>query len=1082
MGAGTVNVNAVSAQNNARVFAFDLAVGAIAADIVLPKIAVEGSTKGHIGGQFNIEASDVNVTSNAPLNRADGDSISLRAAGIGGSFDTTAATTDHDTAAYVGRNAMLTITGGAALDVRGTSNNKASAGSVGIAVDGIGVDIAKSEADASGTTRAYVEEGATVTAAGLNVSANAVVDAESSTTMVTAGGISVDVAMPKGVTSHDVSAYLGPAAGNAPNTNLSGALNVPGTVDFTAMSTSDAKVNKIDLAASGISVEVIKPNVDAGGSTKAHGGGNFTSSANVINMTAMANNTAESDTLSIEAAGIAVELASRSVKTSHATESFVGQNANIVFGGDLQLNAKSTNTASVGETTPFNIGGIGVAVADSIAEAAGSTSAFILEGAIVDVDGLSLDATGTNNASADALFVGIGGINVELTKPVAITSHEVQAYVGPRAGTAANASLSGEITVDSGAFNMNATANNTAAVDEIDIEIGGISVERLRPEANAGGSTKTYLGGNFALDTAAVNANAMATNIATSDSLSIELTGIDVDIPTRAAQTTHDAVAFLRDEADITVDGGSLNLNATSTNTASTGETTPFDLAGISVAVAKSEANVGGSTDAYVGEGVQLTADGLHMDAIATNNASADALFVGISGISVEVTKPIASTSHDAATYIGPDNGVAPNGSLSGQLTIDGDITMNAMSTNTAHIDEVDIEIGGITISVLNPEVTAGGSTLAHLGGDFTIESDDLTALAMATNTATADAVSVEIAGIDVDVTNRATATDHDAEAFISDNAEVSLSGGTLSLNAKSTNESRVGETGVDVAGISVAVVSPDAAIRGSTRAFVGSQATVAAPELEVSANADNTAVAKTNLTGVGGIKVDVATPEAKSTHVAEAFVGSGTTHNVNGATEIKANNENDLNAEAKANGVAGIAVEVALADAIADTQTRAFFDTNVRLTGGSLEITATGTDDTFADTSTFAVAGLAGAATVPTSRNTSTTIAEIRNSGASRRIDLSDGNSGDLTVSAEHTAITNARVGSDTFGALAGSGADVDNIVVSNVTARVGDGVVVFAKDISVDATNDVRKPFLGSSNNIDGDTGGIISGAGRG
>ena len=80
--------------------------------------------------------------------------------------------------------------------------------------------------------------------------------------------------------------------------------------------------------------------------------------------------------------------------------------------------------------------------------------------------------------------------------------------------------------------------------------------------------------------------------------------------------------------------------------------------------------------------------------------------------------------------------------------------------------------------------------------------------------------------------------------------------------------------------------------------------------------------------------------------------------------------------------------------------------------------------------------------------------------------------------LSAEHTAVFNTQVITDSAGLLAGAGAEADNTITSNVTARVGNNVTVDANDISIGATNRADKPNLGVDN-IKGDTGGLASGA---
>ena len=69
-----------------------------------------------------------------------------------------AATTSDTTEAFAGTNAGLTITGGP-LSLQAISNDTAKSGQVAIGISGVGVKVADSDANAGGSTSAYVQEG-----------------------------------------------------------------------------------------------------------------------------------------------------------------------------------------------------------------------------------------------------------------------------------------------------------------------------------------------------------------------------------------------------------------------------------------------------------------------------------------------------------------------------------------------------------------------------------------------------------------------------------------------------------------------------------------------------------------------------------------------------------------------------------------------------------------------------------------------------------------------------------------------------------------------------------------------------------
>jgi len=53
-------------------------------------------------------------------------------------------------------------------------------------------------------------------------------------------------------------------------------------------------------------------------------------------------------------------------------------------------------------------------------------------------------------------------------------------------------------------------------------------------------------------------------------------------------------------------------------------------------------------------------------------------------------------------------------------------------------------------VGVRHPEVTAGGSTLSHLGGTFSMTAGKVSFTAYSTSTATSKSVSVELSGVSV--------------------------------------------------------------------------------------------------------------------------------------------------------------------------------------------------------------------------------------------------------------------------------------------------------------------------------------------
>ena len=229
-----------------------------------------------------------------------------------------------------------------------------------------------------------------------------------------------------------------------------------------------------------------------------------------------------------------------------------------------------------------------------------------------------------------------------------------------------------------------------------------------------------------------------------------------------------------------------------------------------------------------------------------------------------------------------------------------------------------------------------------------------------------------------------------------------------------------------------------------------------------------------------GLIGVDATIATASDTGTTKGYVVDGTTLNVTGATTVAATTVTSQGAEASSNTGGLVAAGASTAHATSSTDTEAYLGTNVKLTGGSLAVAATGTDTDYADATAGSAGAIAASAAVAGTTNTSTTTAKIKDGTASRPIDLSTRGGGTLLISAEHTAASNSHVASLAGGAIAGTGVDMDNAITAWVEAGVGSGVTVSAKDLTIQAISHVRKPLL-SGSNISGTAGGAISGGGQ-
>jgi hypothetical protein len=959
VGQGTVTVNAESLDNQATVNEISIKAGGLTLAYMHPQATIAGSTRGHIGGKFAITAGAVDVTGSS-TNVATTNVISIDAGALTASLNTQGAKTSHTTEAYVGTQADLNLTGGA-LALHATSSNTATAGEVDIQAGYGNVAYAKSEAEAGGATRAYVQEGASIQATGLSVLADATNTATANRFATTLGLINVEIAQPTAQTTHDVEAYLGPARGQAPNGALTGTINVGGaTIPVHATSTSNqATAQQININFGAVSVSVEQPRVTVAGSTSAHIGGNFRITAGSVDVLASApNNTATGNAISIAAAGANVAVDDRAATTNHTTEAYAGANSGLtITGGSLSLHATSTNTAESGQAA-ITVAAVNIAVAKSEANAGGSTSAYVQEGASITAQGLDLSAQSDNTAEANPVDFGVAAVKVAVVHPIADTTHTTEVYIGPAGNAAPTPSSSGQINVASGTVTGTATSTNKATVDALDIGVSGVDVSVLHPEVTAGGSTQSHLGGKFAITAGTLKFTANSTSTATSNSVSIELSGVNVTDSIKSAESNHDTRAFVDTQANLTISGTGLTLDAESSNTATAGEVA-VHIAGVPISLIQPAAHADGTTRAYVDEGIQLQAGGLSATATGTNTAtvSVDMVLVGL--VPVTLIQPTATTGDDTQAYIGPEAG-APPANLSGNISVSGAVTLGATSHDTAHVQATNISFGAVNVTSVRPNITAGGNTLAHLGGNYTINAPLVTVTATASDTqATTQTFSLDIGAVNVSPASLPVTAQHETEAFLAPSANVTVSGGPLTFHATGGNSATANSQDVSIGLVNVTSLSANTEVAGATQAYAGNEAVLKAGDVSWIADATTSAGATQGSFGLSLFNSVNLDPQATDQHDVEAYLAGGSDVTSTGTITISATSTN--NASASSNGSQGTLIGLAdvKPDAIAEGDTTAHVDGKVQTV--NLAVTATASRNAQSSASVVSIQVLGG-------------------------------------------------------------------------------------------------------------------------
>src|SRR5262249_51187819 len=242
-----------------------------------------GLTSAAVNG--TVTAPTLNVTATS-INAATAEAVLVGAAVFSASVAKPIAKTSQQTDASLGSAANVQV--GTLLGPHATSTNTAEAQDIHVNLGAFSGSAMLPEAEAGGTTRAFVSDGAQVSAAGLGVLAEASNTAAVTPITVSAGAVTGTFAEPKASTTHNVEAFIGPAGDSDPNVALTGNINVGGgavTVDARTTK-NEAKVEKIGIEVGAITVDYTRPKVTAAGSTRAHIGGHFNVTASDVTVTA----------------------------------------------------------------------------------------------------------------------------------------------------------------------------------------------------------------------------------------------------------------------------------------------------------------------------------------------------------------------------------------------------------------------------------------------------------------------------------------------------------------------------------------------------------------------------------------------------------------------------------------------------------------------------------------------------------------------------------------------------------------------------------------------------------------------------
>ena len=388
----------------------------------------------------------------------------------------------------------------------------------------------------------------------------------------------------------------------------------------------------------------------------------------------------------------------------------------------------------------------------------------------------------------------------------------------------------------------------------------------------------------------------------------------------------------------------------------------------------------------------------------------------------------------------------------------------------------------GVTFTRLNIH---GGSSArvndgAVIGTAASVRSLSVQASSKIAATVSTVAVSAGIGAVNVNFAELN--ADPTISATIGARAQIKVTG-RVEILAETFFDNQATTFGVSAGGLAVGVSKTQVSVAPTQTASIGAQANIAASELTMRAgnvvgNGDYDAQVKA--TGSAGALVGITSTSSKVTNNSKAktFIGDAAVVAVTGAVTIGAINNTRQKAEANSNSGGLVAAGIATASTSSDTRSEAYLGQNVTLTASTMTLSAIGVDDNLTLTNAGSGGAIAGSAAIARTSNTSVTLASI---GAGAKVTLLAG-TGALSIGADHTARFNSQVTSIAGGLLAGAGGDITNNVEANVTAQIGNGAVVQARSIKVNAVNRFDKPLLTGAvtENMKGTTGGLASAAG--
>ena len=544
--------------------------------------------------------------------------------------------------AAIGVSTMIKSTGAVAVEAT-TPFITADAEVIGASV-GAGMTLSGmlSEPTINGATQATIGSGGSITAAGLNVTANDE-DTTATTTITTisAGTIAAAGVVAKAVINRNTNANVGTMTIVAPGKAVN--------INATSVNNSTSKTQ--GFSGGGVSVTFQLAEADVSGQTQASiGAGSSVTGALSVTANDTSTGTPTTKVLGIGAFTGAGAVASSTL--NRTVEAFIGNKtgttnnqSTFTLTGSANVNATSLETATV-DSEGATIGLIALGIAVPTAAIEGVTRAYIGPDTTVNGSaansGVTVTASDTSNATITAKGIGVSVAGGAVVSPSAMVSRNVQAFID----------ASGQVLAGSGAVALTASSNESSSASATGGGGGGFNVFAMIPTATISGATDAFVAAGGHVTAGSLNIESEGVNrtaTATADVIAISIgNGAGVDAEANITGLTD---AYIGANANIKVTGEVSVTSVSSSNPSSTASV--GDGGAITIGVMTAEISVTSTTSAYVGNATILSAGSLNVEATDTSDASVTGSAAGGGIVHGSGAKTSASVSPTIDAYIG---------------------------------------------------------------------------------------------------------------------------------------------------------------------------------------------------------------------------------------------------------------------------------------------------------------------------------------------------------------------------------------------------------------------------------------------